>query len=312
MKMKKESTNKGKNSTIVAILLAATLTAAGGVIGVGISMFDDGEKKPQQEVVVIEDEEYVEEEPRFDYGPWNDLNDYFDYNNVGMLGRDRYTFRTSELCVNVHNWRSPLLASGETEAYVFATPELVIRSEHPANSKSFIINGLCYGVKVRVLEECVDNIAKVEYLSGDTRHPVDGSLVGYVSREYLTSQRVFDIMNRYVLPNEAAEERFKVSKWRLAAADVIYAVGATPNGPNITIDVEKVVVVERDKESVVVFGLEREDSDVKLLAIVEFFAADNEYRILGIIPGESVEDVRFYSTGDYGVRYSTSKPDDKK
>ena len=152
-----------------------------------------------------------------------------------------------------------------------------------------------------------DNIAKVEYVSGQTKHPIDGSLVGYVSREYLTSERVYNLMNRYVLPSEAAEARFKVSKWRLAAADIISAVGATPDGPNIIIDVEKVVVVERDKESVVVFGLTREDSDVKLLAIVEFFAADNEYRILGIIPGEMVEDVRFYNTGDYVVRYTTSK-----
>lgn len=307
MKKQREISNRKGNA--MAILLAATLTAAGGVIGIGISMFNSESEPIKQEVVEIDEEEYVEAEPRFDYGPWTDLNDYFDYNNVGMLARDRFTFRTSELCVNVHNWKSPLLASGESEAYVFATPELVIRSEHPDNKKSLIINGLCYGVKVRVLEECADNIVKVEYIEGETKHPVDGSLVGYVSREYLTSKRVFDIMNRYVLPSEAAEARFRVSKWRLSAADIIYAVGATPDGPNIAIDVEKVVVVERDKESVVVFGIEREDSDIKLLAVVEFFAADNEYRILGIVPGESVEDVRFYSSGDYVVRYSTAKTD---
>lgn len=303
--MTNENSNIGRSRKLWIVLLAAALVVVGVVVGVLLMCGDEPTKpveKPQEEPAVV-----VDDGPRFDYGPWNDLNYYFDCNNVGMLARDRFTVRTSELCVNTKNWRSPLLASGEREAYVFATPELCIRTEHPSNPKSYIVNGLCYGVKVRVLEECADNIAKVEYVSGQTKHPIDGSLVGYVSREYLTSERVYNLMNRYVLPSEAAEARFKVSKWRLAAADIISAVGATPDGPNITIDVEKVVVVERDKESVVVFGLMREDSDVKLLAIVEFFAADNEYRILGIIPGEMVEDVRFYNTGDYVVRYTTSK-----
>lgn len=303
--MTNENSNIGRSRKLWIVLLAAALVVVGVVVGVLLMCGDEPTKpveKPQEEPA-----EVVDDGPRFDYGPWNDLNYYFDCNNVGMLARDRFTVRTSELCVNTKNWRSPLLASGEREAYVFATPELCIRTEHPSNPKSYIVNGLCYGVKVRVLEECADNVAKVEYVSGQTKHPIDGSLVGYVSREYLTSERVYNLMNRYVLPSEAAEARFKVSKWRLAAADIISAVGATPDGPNITIDVEKVVVVERDKESVVVFGLTREDSDVKLLAIVEFFAADNEYRILGIIPGEMVEDVRFYNTGDYVVRYTTSK-----
>ena len=305
--MTNENSNIGRSRKLWIVLLAAALVVVGVVVGVLLMCGDEPTKpveQPQEEPA-----EVVDDGPRFDYGPWNDLNYYFDCNNVGMLARDRFTVRTSELCVNTKNWRSPLLASGEREAYVFATPELCIRTEHPSNPKSYIVNGLCYGVKVRVLEECADNIAKVEYVSGQTKYPIDGSLVGYVSREYLTSERVYNLMNRYVLPSEAAEARFKVSKWRLAAADIISAVGAMPDGPNITIDVEKVVVVERDKESVVVFGLTREDSDVKLLAIVEFFAADNEYRILGIIPGEMVEDVRFYNTGDYVVRYTTSKSD---
>ena len=304
--MTNENKSRGLSRKHWVIITAAIVVV---VVGVVVSLlFMCGEEPAESvEQIEVQVEEVVDDGPRFDYGPWNDLNYYFDRNNVGMLARDRFTVRTNELCVNAKNWRSPLLASGEREAYVFATPELCIRTEHPSNAKSYIVNGLCYGVKVRVLEECEGNIAKVEYVSGQTKHPVDSLLVGYVSREYLTSERIYNIMNRYVLPSEDAEARFKVSKWRLAAADIISAVGATPDGPNITIDVEKVVVVERDKESVVVFGLEREDSDVKLLAIFEFFAADNEYRILGIIPGERVEDVQFYNTGDYVVRYTTTK-----
>lgn len=302
--MEEQKIKSGRGSTILAVCIAVGMTALGG--GLGFALLGDGDDdKSEKHVVVNVDDEDVEETPCFDYGPWNDLNDYFDYNNVGMLGHNRFTFRTSELCVNAHNWRKPSLAKGETEAYVFATPELVIRTEHPSNHDSFIVNGLCYGVKLRVLEVYDDNYAKVEYLEGETRHPIEDGLVGYVSTEFIASAKNFDLMSRYVLTDEAAQNSFKVSKWRLAAADVMYAVGATRAKANVSIAIDKVVVVKSDKESVVVFGITRDDSDVKLLAIVEFFGADNEYRILGIIPGEKVEDVRFYSTGDYAVIYNT-------
>lgn len=305
--MEQQKRKSGKGATILAVAIAVGLTAMGGGVGFALLLNGD-EEKPVKPIVEVVEQEIIEEEPRFDYGLWNDLNDYFDYRSVGMLGHDRYMFRTGELCVNTHKWRKPSLAKGESEAYVFATPELVIRSEHPSNPESFIVNGLCYGVKLRVLEVYDDNIAKVEYLEGETVHPVEDGLVGYVSTEYIAAPKNFDLMSRYVLTDEAAEESFRVSKWRLAAADVIYAVGATRAESNVSIAVDKVVVVESDKESVVVFGIKRDDCDVKLLAVVEFFGADNEYRILGIIPGEKVESVRFYSTGDYAVIYNTIKP----
>lgn len=305
--MEEQKRKSGKGSTILAVGIAVGMTALGG--GLGFALWGNSDDdKPVKPVVVNVDDDDIVEVPGFDYGPWNDLNDYFDYNNVGMLGHDRYTFRTSELCVNAHKWRKPSLAKGETEAYVFATPELVIRTEHPSNPDSFIVNGLCYGVKLRVLEIYDDNYAKVEYLEGETRHPIEDDLVGYVSTEFIASATNFDLMSRYVLTDESAQKSFSVSKWRLAAADVMYAVGATRAKANVSIAVDKVVVVKSDKESVVVFGIKRDDSDVKLLAVVEFFGADNEYRILGIIPGEKVEDVRFYSTGDYAVIYNTIKP----
>ena len=305
--MEEQKRKSGKGSTILAVGIAVGMTARGG--GLGFALWGNSDDdKPVKPVVVNVDDDDVVEVPGFDYGPWNDLNDYFDYNNVGMLGHDRYTFRTSELCVNAHKWRKPSLAKGETEAYVFATPELVIRTEHPSNPDSFIVNGLCYGVKLRVLEIYDDNYAKVEYLEGEIRHPIEDDLVGYVSTEFIASATNFDLMSRYVLTDESAQKSFSVSKWRLAAADVMYAVGATRTKANVSIAVDKVVVVKSDKESVVVFGIKRDDSDVKLLAVVEFFGADNEYRILGIIPGEKVEDVRFYSTGDYAVIYNTIKP----
>jgi hypothetical protein len=310
--MKREKTDK--KNTILAILLAATLTASGGVIGVGIAMFDDGEEQqPKQKVVAIEDEEPIFEEPRFDYGPWNDLNDYFDYNAVGMLDRERYCFRTTELCVNKHKWRTSTLDENEEIAYVYATPALCIHSRAHSTNYSTMLNGLKLGARLKVLERLPDNWAKVEYLDGETEKPVKEPLVGYVSMEYITHQKMYNIMKRHILPTADDEARFKVSKWRRAASDIIYIVGATPQGPQMKVTIENVKTIARNQESVVVFGLTRSDSDIKLLAFVEFYASDNEYRILGIIPGENVssDDIAFLNTGDYNIKYSTAKGETK-
>lgn len=305
----RDGRNNSRRSTLLAILLAATITAVGGCIGAALLLYSEPEPTPAPPKPVAEREDPIEAEPHFDYGEWPDLNDLFDYNNVGMLARDRFSFRTSELCVNTHRWRSTSISTTETTARVFATPGLAIRSEHPSNSKSLVVNNLQYGSKLKILEMYDGNIARVEYVEGPTRNAVKGRLTGYVSTEFLASEAMFDIMERYVLPTDEAKQAFNVSKWRMAATDIVYALGATHNGPRINIAIENHIVVERGKESVVVFGLTRDDSATKLLAIVEFFATDNEYRILGIIPGESIanSDIKFYNTGDYYIIYSTAK-----
>lgn len=304
--MQKE-TNNSRKTTIIAVSIVALLVAAG--VGIGIMCVPDAENADNEDVVqqLVPKNPLGEEDNRlkFDYGPWTDLNDYFAADSVGMLGIDRYIFRTTELCVNHHNWNRMSYDVGE-HVYVVATPNLTICNLPRYEKDSYPKNKMFYGVELQVLENLDDNWAKVKYLGGDLDKPVEGEYEGYVSMDFVVSAHIYDIMNQCILPTDKAKKQYSKSKWRIAAANVAYVVGAEVDGPRVCVEVESVTNFDKDKESVVVFGITREDSPVKLLAVVEFFAEDNEYRILAIIPGQRVESISFRSTGDYDVRYTTA------
>ena len=90
---------------------------------------------------------------------------------------------------------------------------------------------------------------------------------------------------------------------------LIYVLGATATGPKIDVEVEEVWTYEDDNtgeelETLVIFSIEREDSDVELLAFVEFYADDEEYRFLGVVPGNSVLNVKMLGSGNYDIIYA--------
>lgn len=307
---KPKRNNDSRKTTIIAVVLVVVLVALGAIVGFMLIPNSDNhsEDKVTEEVDPNINVNIDDERTKFDYGPWTDLNDYFAADSVGMLGIDRYIFRTTELCVNHHNWNRMSYDVGE-HVYVVATPNLTICNLPRYEKDSYPKNKMFYGVELQVLEKLDDNWAKVKYLGGDLDKPVEGEYEGYVSMDFVVSAHIYDIMNQCILPTDKAKKQYSKSKWRIAAANVAYVVGADVDGPKVSIEVENVTNVDKDKESVVVFGITREDSPVKLLAVVEFFAEDNEYRILAIIPGQRVESISFRSTGDYDVRYTTATED---
>lgn len=304
------NTNNSRKTTIFAVAIVTLLIASG--VGVGVMLVPNGEDVDNKGV----EEQIGPKNPlgaddgrlRFDYGAWPDLNDYFAADSVGMLGIDRYKFRTTELCVNRHDWYRQSYEVGE-HVYVVATPHLGICNLPRYEKDSYVKNNMDYGVELLVLEPLEDNWAKVQYLDGGLKKPVEGEYTGYVSMDFVASKQMYDIMNQHILPTDAAKKQYSKSKWRIAAANIAYVLGAEVDGPRVCVEVESVTNFDKDKESVVVYGITREDNPVKLLAVVEFFATDNEYRILAIIPGDRVESVSFRSTGDYDVRYTTRDDD---
>ncbi|MBQ3174296.1 MAG: hypothetical protein IJB56_08385, partial [Alistipes sp.] len=155
--------------------------------------------------------------------------------------------------------------------------------------------------------------AKVEYISGELDNMsviADGkNLQGYVNTSFLVNEKLFGVMDRHITASEEDKSEFDVSKWRRATTDLIYVLGATATGPKIDVEVEEVWTYEDDNtgeelETLVIFSIEREDSDVELLAFVEFYADDEEYRFLGVVPGNSVLNVKMLGSGNYDIIYA--------
>lgn len=249
----------------------------------------------------------------FDYGAWSDLNGYFNADAVSMLDLGRYMVNTEELCYTEHRWSKPSLDRSATEAMVYAHPSLRIRTAPSTSGTSTIINGLLYGSKVRIIERVNNDWAEVEVLSGDFEHPDSESayigLRGYVHTQFLTTEKMFNIMNRHVTPSVERREVFNQTKWRRAMTDILYALGATPVSPVIDIDIAAKFERREIPESLLVLHINSSEENVELLAFVEFYESDEEYRILGIVPGTGVvmdgrrPCIEFNGVGDYDIIY---------
>lgn len=321
--------NKWTIIYVVVLLLAAIIGGVGGYLYVtnrDKAPADAVEEAPELPTVIVEEEaediehdapedgDVVTSEASFDYDKWNDLNDFFDADAVGMLDLGRYSVNTAELCRDNHSWRKTTIGKNDHEAIIYAHPSLRLRSTPSTVDNSNVLNGMHYGTRVRVLEIVNNEWAKVEYMAGELDNMsvvANGEpLVGYVNLSFLINVKMFSIMDRHITGTEEDRDEFDVSKWRRAATDLIYALGATATGTKIDVEIEenwtyKDDMTGEEMESLVVFGLERKDSDVKLLAFVEFFAEDEEYRILGIVPGEAILNVRMLGSGNYDIIYTT-------
>lgn len=317
---------KGKTNwwltSIITLLIAAALGAGGGYLyvtnGSSKGEADAMEEAPELPTIIVDEERESEASDSamttFDYGKWNDLNEFFDAETIGMLDRGKYTVNTVELCRNAHSWRKATIGKNEKTAIVFAHPSLRIRNYPASDSRSTVLNGLGYGCKVRIVEVVDGDWAKVEYISGElddmSAATSSAGLTGYVSTSFLINEKLFRIMDRHITASDDDRAEFDVSKWRRATTYLIYALGATATSPKIDVEVEEVWTYEDDNtgeelESLVIFGLERKDCDVELLAFVEFFAEDEEYRILGIVPGSSILNVKMLGSGNYDIIYTT-------
>ena len=249
----------------------------------------------------------------FDYGSWSDLNRFFNADAVSMLDLGRYMVNTSELCYSEHRWSKPSLDRSATEAYVYAHPSLRIRTAPSTSATSTIINGLLYGSKVRIIERVNNEWVEVEVISGDFEHPDAQSayigLRGYVNTQFLTTEKMFNIMDRHVTPSVERRNIFNETKWRRAMTDILYALGVTPASPVVDIDVVAKFERREIPESLLVLHVNSSEDNVELLAFVEFYDADEEYRILGVVPGTGIAMdggqpcIEFNGVGDYDIIY---------
>ena len=292
---KQPNSNKkdgGNNKTLIICIIIACLICIGIVLGVLIVNKDN---KPTPEVpkpVVTE----------FDYDVWTDMNYRYNYNSITALGYNRYKFRTTNLDYTPID-RMPHKFNVSDAAYV--TPDVLrVRNvAYASEDNKSILAGICYGAEVRIKELYPNNWARIEYINGKYEGVLRGDL--YVCMDFLLPKDKFKILDRHIIANEDDLKRFEFSKWSIAATDAITLAGATPYGIKIDVEIDYVKRFEGTKNSVVAFRLSRNDSNVRLLAIIEFFEDNNNYRILAIIPGMSVDDIDYYyRDGDYLIRYT--------
>lgn len=269
---------------------------------------DESSRKAPANVATPPTENVRSEEPVVDtppaddgsyklYGEWGEhIATFFRIDAIEIVGDGRYRVNTGDLCPRLNSAVNPTLEEGVVSAVVFAD-RINMRSSRTTSSADNIINKLGFGDPVRIVEVDGDNWAKIEVLDAE------GNIVeGYVSSLYLCDTARFELISTHITPDSSSRENIDEAKWRRALAEVLYNIGITATTPAISSDVVKIYNSGAD-ERVVVFGMSRADSEVKLLVAIEFFKGNEEFRLLAIVPGSSVVDVRSTGQHTYDLQY---------
>ena len=238
------------------------------------------------------------------YAPWGDLSAYYNLDAVVEEESGLCRFNTYELTHDRLALRREHVADGEYSAVVLGT-----------------------GVWVRSYPQLKNRTKRCQVQTGDkllvTRSAgySDGSYwsyasvlsgrragkEGYISNDYIIEQEKFDVLQRYILAGGSNMNAATPAKYLNAIATVLCKLNVHKRYPNLVVSILDTAVVGNN----MVVTYKVHDLNVvnnsTLLVFVQFFGNNNDYIVLGVVPGTSVNHITPNVNGSYDMYYVNQK-----
>lgn len=243
-----------------------------------------------------------EKGPMLKYAPWVDLNVHFNLDAVQKLeGGNSLKFNSYEISTNRVPMTSERIDNGEYAAKVLGT-RVIMRSQ-PVIASYTQRNVLNTGYSLTVTKHN-------EYYNGRywcycyTMFPgADWYERGYVCSDYIVSAEQYEMVYAYLFKQGSNLDIKTPSKFLRAAADVLLKLEADKRHPNLSVQMlsndnygEHTIVTYQIRD----FGVAENNT---LLAVVQFFNNNNDFIVLGIVPGVAVNNVLRNADGSYDVYF---------
>ena len=237
------------------------------------------------------------------YAPWADLGAYYNLDAVvEEAGFNR--FNTYELTHDRLALRREHIVEGEYSAVVLGT-----------------------GVWVRSYPQLKNRTKRCQVQTGDkllvTRSAgySDGSYwsyasvlsgrragkEGYISNDYIIEQEKFDVLQRYILSGGSNMNVATPAKYLNAIATVLVKLNVHKRYPNLLVSMLDTAVL--GKNVIVTYKIHDQNvvNNSTLLVFVQFFGNNNDYIVLGVVPGTSVNHITPNVNGSYDMYYVNQK-----
>jgi hypothetical protein len=126
---------------------------------------------------------------------------------------------------------------------------------------------------------------------------------GYIANDYIIEQDKFDVLQRYIFSGGSNMNVVTPAKYLNAIATVLMKLESNTRHPNL--DVAQLDVSPFRQHTIVTFGITDKNvaENSSLLAFVQFFNNNNDFVILGIVPGKVVNQVSQNPNGSYDIYY---------
>lgn len=277
---RRESRAKRVLVALVAVLFALGIIAAGAY-------------------VILEGSESAEESP-FTYAPWPDLSEHYDLGSIVVVDTTLCRFNSFDIAQNGVPFLNDHTQEQQYEATVLGTgvwlrsyPELKNRRKR-CQVRS--------GDRLTVLRSIDFNNGKhwhyVKLMSGRR-----AGTEGYISSDDVIEQSRYDMLERYVFVESSNLNEKSPKKYLHAVAAVLLKLGAEKDNLNLDVSIIDTSVFE--KQSVVTFHISNRHlaTNASMIAVVQFYNDNDDFMVLGIVPGQSINRVELAENGSYDVYY---------
>lgn len=240
------------------------------------------------------------EESAFTYAPWPDLSEHYDLSSIEVVDTTLCHFNSFVIAQNGVPFLNDRIQQQQYEATVLGTgvwirsyPELKNRRKR-CQVRS--------GDKLTVLRSIDFNNGKhwhyVKLASGRR-----AGTEGYISSDDVIEQNRYDMLERYVFVERSNLNEKSPKKYLHAVAAVLLKLGAEKD--NVDLDVAIIDTSVFEKQSVVTFQISNRHlaSNASMIAVVQFYNDNDDFMVLGIVPGQSINRVELAENGSYDVYY---------
>ena len=242
-----------------------------------------------------------EEEKSLSYSPWVDLSEHFDLSSVKVSESGLRSFNSLDISYNKQLVAAERLDNAGYNATVLGT-NVLLRSQ-PIVSNSTRRAYLNTGDKLTVMRPIGFMNGKYwDYVYVNTGYSM--GCEGYVCSDFIVSQEQAEMIHGYILRQGSNLNIATPSKMLRAIADVLLKFEVNKRPPNISVQMldninygEHTIVTYQIRD----FGIAENNT---MLAVVQFFNSNNDFMVLGIVPGNSVNNVLRNPNGSYDVYFN--------
>lgn len=233
------------------------------------------------------------------YAPWGDLTAYFDLGEI-KSSRGGCTFNSYEISDGKIPFVSKRIDDYQYNATVLGTDVWVRRSPKVAS-----YTGVCKvktGDRLTVLRSAgyIDG-RYWSYVHIDSGY--NSGCQGYICTDYIIEQAKYEVINEYVLSANSNINLQTDSKYIHAIADVLLQLNVNYNHPRLFVSMidstyagEHIIVTFQIRD----YGITGNDT---MLAFVRFSPSRNDFVVLGVVPGKSVDSIIRLADGSYDINY---------
>lgn len=237
---------------------------------------------------------------KFTWAPWTDLSDYYNLESIERMDGDICKFNSYTYSQGKLTYASRHIDDREYNAIVLGT-SVWIRSQ-PAISPYTAKCQVQTGDKLTVLHSA-------GYINGKYWSYVyinsgyNAGYNGYVCTDYIVEQNRYEMLQNYVFGANSGLSLQTESKYLHAIADILIKFNANKYHPNLSVSL--IDTTPTGEHIIATYRIRNYDigENNSMLAVVQFFPDNNDFVVLGIVPGSGLRDINKRFDGSHDVYF---------